>query len=341
MDSAVLFRPKSLIQNPLKLVDPFGRKLDYLRLSITERCNLRCTYCMPEHGVPLHKSDHLLSYEEMDRLTDIFTDLGIKKIRITGGEPFVRKEAFNFIQTLNSKDKLTSINITTNGVFIGDYLNALKMIKLGSLNISLDSLKKEKFFEITRRDEFEIVYKNLMLSVEMGLPVKVNMVVMNGVNDDEIIPFARLTEKLPVEVRFIEQMPFSGGKFDNNIFNATQIKSLLEKVFLLKPEISDSTSTSLLYRVPGFEGKIGIIAGYSRTFCGSCNRLRITADGMLKTCLYDRVAANLKTALRSGRSNDEITEIILNAVAHRAKNGFESQQRANGKNNLSMAQIGG
>jgi len=324
-----------------RLVDPFGREMNYLRLAVTNRCNLRCQYCMPAKGIPLNNHDHILQFEEMEKLIEIFQDMGVSKLRITGGEPFVRKGLLEFLKRVNALDGINSINITTNAVFIGDIICDLEKIKIGSLNISLDSLQKDKFINITRRDEFETVMENINKAIKSTIPVKLNMVVLAGINDDEIFSFARLAEDNQIEVRFIEQMPFSGGPAAESIINADQIIDVLQRQFPLLSEQSIQNSTARIFNNPGFKGTIGIIAGYSRTFCSSCSRLRITPDGMLKTCLYDRGAVNLKDMLRSGKSDIQIKEAIVNAVQNRARDGFESQVRSIQNYNLSMAQIGG
>jgi GTP 3',8-cyclase len=340
LKSTLVLYPQEQISHKKQLTDPFGRNLDYLRLSLTERCNLRCIYCMPAAGVPLKPREHILSFEEMDRLVKIFLNLGIKKIRITGGEPFVRKGALPFIEKLNSHAQLESMNITTNAVLIGPYLNDLKRLKLDSLNISLDSLNRASFEKMTLRDNFNVVYENLFKALDLGIPVKVNVVVLAGINDNELSDFARLTEKYPLEIRFIEPMPFSGGSFTNNI-NSGQIIDLLKKDLTLIEEGRKGTATSRIFKIPGYIGSIGVIEGYSRTFCGSCNRLRITADGVFKTCLYDRAAADFKKLIRKGSTDAEIVDAIFLAVSKRAKDGFESEKRAKTKYQLSMAQIGG
>lgn len=323
------------------LVDPFGRKMDYLRLAITDRCNLRCQYCMPAEGIPLKSHEHILSFEEMSALVRIFIELGVRKLRITGGEPFVRKDALPFIKSLDAMPELESINITTNAVLIGSFLDDLRDMKIGSLNISLDSFNRDTFFKITRRDDFDIVIKNIYKAVKLNFPVKLNMVVLAGINDSEIIDFANFARKLPIEVRFIEQMPFSGGPATEDILSADQIFSKLQENFPVLHEQVIKNSTARVYNIPGFKGKIGIIAGYSRTFCASCSRLRITPEGILKTCLYDKGAVDLKKMLRDGNSKIEIIDAIRSAVQNRAVDGFESQRRANQLYNLSMAQIGG
>jgi cyclic pyranopterin phosphate synthase len=323
------------------LVDPFGREMNYLRLAVTDRCNLRCQYCMPAEGIPLNGRDHILHFEEIEQLIQIFQDLGVNKLRITGGEPFVRKGLLEFLKRVNKFESINSINITTNAVFIGDIISDLEGLKIGSLNISLDSLLKDRFFEITRRDEFEIVIENIDKAIKSAIPVKLNMVVLAGINDDEILSFTRLAKDNFIEVRFIEQMPFSGGPASESIISANQILDILRQQSPLLYEQSLPNSTARIFHNPGYKGTIGIIAGYSRTFCSSCTRLRITPEGMLKTCLYDRGAVNLKEMLRSGKTDLQIKNAIIMAVQNRAKDGFESQERYNQNSNLSMAQIGG
>lgn len=324
-----------------RLIDPFGREMNYLRLAVTNRCNLRCLYCVPAEGIPLLSRDSILQFEEMERLILIFISQGVNKLRITGGEPFVRKGLLDFLKRINKFDELNSINITTNAVFIGDIISDLEQLKIGSLNISLDSLQKDKFFKITRRDEFEIVITNIDKAIKSNIPVKLNIVVLAGINDDEILSFTRLAKDNLIEVRFIEQMPFSGGPDSESIISANQIIDILHRQYPLLYEQRLPSSTARIFHNPGYKGTIGIIAGYSRTFCSSCTRLRITPEGMLKTCLYDRGAINLKEMLRSGKSDMEIKEAIVMAVQHRANDGFESQERSSRNLNLSMAQIGG
>jgi molybdenum cofactor biosynthesis protein A len=328
--------------NPeIRLVDPFGREMNYLRLAITNRCNLRCLYCMPAEGIPLNSRDSILQFEEMEQLIQIFQDLGVNKLRITGGEPFVRKGLLEFLKRVNKFESINSINITTNAVFIGDIISDLEQLKIGSLNISLDSLQKDRFFTITRRDEFEIVMNNIDKAIKSKIPVKLNMVVLAGINDGEILAFSRLAKDQLIEVRFIEQMPFSGGPNSESIISADQIHNTLRQQYPLLYEQSLPNSTARIFHNPGYKGTIGIIAGYSRTFCSSCTRLRITPEGMLKTCLYDRGAVNLKEMLRSGKTDLQIKDTIIMAVQKRAKDGFESQERYHRNSNLSMAQIGG
>jgi GTP 3',8-cyclase len=341
MQTVVLKSTTRSTKPPLPLIDPFGRKMDYLRLAITDRCNLRCQYCMPAEGIPLKSHDTILRFEEMERLVKIFTNLGVKKIRITGGEPFVRKGTLDFLKKINLNDQLQSINITTNAVLIGSLLDDLIKLKIGSLNISIDSLQKERFARISRRDDFDVVWANIKKAVKLNLAVKLNMVVLAGINDDEIKDFCLLAKEWPIDVRFIEQMPFSGGPAEEKVLSADQI---IEKIKINFPALQEEhipNSTARLFSQPNFKGRLGVIAGYSRNFCGTCNRLRITPDGQLKTCLYDHSAVDLKSLLRSGASDGEITQSIKSAVNNRAEDGFESERRSNQLYNLSMAQIGG
>jgi molybdenum cofactor biosynthesis protein A len=328
------------------LIDLQGRHLNYLRLAVTDRCNFRCTYCMPKEGIDLKARDNIMRFQEMEHLLGLFLDLGVTKVRITGGEPFVRKGLPGFLTRINQYKKLETINLTTNAYFLEDTIPLFQMIKSGSINISLDSLKRDVFFKITRRDDFERVWYNIEKILLTDLNVKLNMVVLKGVNDNEIIDFAMLAKKNKVEVRFIEQMPFNGGLFPNEIHTAEEIICTLQNSFPEMIEHQKMSSTARIFDIPGFKGKIGIIAGHSRTFCSTCSRLRITPDGTFKTCLYDYGAINLKDMLRLGKSDQEIKAAIRDAVTKRAKDGFESEQRTQqiihfSKNHLSMAQIGG
>lgn len=329
-----------------RLIDPQGRHLNYLRLAVTDRCNFRCNYCMPKEGIDLKARDDILGFKEMQHLLGIFLDLGVTKVRITGGEPFVRKGLPDFLSRINQYKKLETINLTTNAYFIEDTIPLFQKIKSGSINISLDSLKRDVFYQITRRDDFERVWNSIEKILLTDLNVKLNMVVLKGINDNEIVDFAMLAKNNNVEVRFIEQMPFNGGHFSNDTLSAEGIISTLQDAFPKMVEHLKMQSTARIFEIPGFSGKLGIIAGHSRTFCSTCSRLRLTPDGTFKTCLYDHGAVNLKDMLRSGKSDQEIKAAIRDAVSKRTKDGFESEQRAQqvihfSKNHLSMAQIGG
>jgi molybdenum cofactor biosynthesis protein A len=324
------------------LTDNHGRRINYLRLAVTDRCNLRCFYCMPEEGLNWLSRTELMSYDEMLRICRLLVGMGIEKIRITGGEPFVRKDIVPFLTRLSQIEGLQELTITTNGVLTEQYIPQLKAIAIKTVNLSLDTLDAARFFAITGRDEFAKVLGTMHALLEQGIRVKINAVVMDGKNTDDIIPLAELTRDLPIDVRFIEEMPFNG---DGHVYGGLQwdhvriLQQLTERFPGIEKLADPAYSTSYNYQVPGHKGMVGIIAAYSRTFCGTCNRGRIT----LKTCLYDAGGLNLKEMMRLGMNDDAITEAILSAFGNRAKDGWEAEGlRVNNKNvHESMATIGG
>ena len=328
------------------LTDNHGRKITYLRLAVTDRCNLRCFYCMPEEGINWLGRAELLSYEEMLRVCSLLVSMGIEKIRITGGEPFVRKDMMALLNALAGIDGLKEISMTTNGVLTAPYIPELKSLGIKSVNLSLDTLDAGRFFSITRRDEFAAVMHTLDELLKHDMEVKINAVVMDGRNIDDIVPLADLTKNLPVGVRFIEEMPFNG---DSHIYKglAWDHLRILEHIRESYPEIhkvKDAPySTSYNYHIPGHQGSIGIIAAYSRTFCGTCNRIRLTPEGELKTCLYEGDGLNVKNLLRRGMGDTELQQVLTNVISHRAKDGWEAEaeRKASNPAHESMASIGG
>ncbi|MEP2771023.1 MAG: GTP 3',8-cyclase MoaA [Fulvivirga sp.] len=327
-----------------KLIDNWGRPINYLRLAVTDRCNLRCFYCMPEEGINYLPKAHLLTYEEMERLVHIFCDLGIDKVRITGGEPLIRRDVIPFLYRIKDTPGLKTINITTNGLLTEKYLSDLKKIGIKSVNLSLDTLDAERFQQITRRNEFDKVYRTLNRLVEEGFDTKINMVVMADKNTQDIVPMAALSIDKPISVRFIEEMPFNGsGESSHPIpWDSNTIISALAKEFALKKVEDPKNSTASHYQIDGAQGNLGIIAAYTRTFCGSCNRIRLTAQGELRTCLYANNGLDLRALLRSGKDDEAISTAIIEAVNHRHKDGFEAEKsRANTSDWESMSTIGG
>ena len=327
------------------LYDNHGRVINYLRLAVTDRCNLRCFYCMPEEGIKYVPRDDLLTYEELLRFTRLMASAGISKVRITGGEPFVRKDMILFLTELAGIEGIESIHITTNGTITHKYIDVLKEIGIKSINLSLDSLEREKFLTITRRDEFENVRKTMDAILESGIPLKLNAVVMDGLNTDEIPAFVELTRDLPISVRFIEEMPFNGTERSGSgaMWNHRRI---LESISTAYPGIEKAEdppfATASAYRIPGFKGEVGIIAAYSRSFCGTCNRIRVTPKGVIKTCLYDNGVFNVRDIIRSGASDDQIIDAVINAISHRAKDGWEAEERSRNHPIIeSMSSIGG
>ncbi|MEM8907700.1 MAG: GTP 3',8-cyclase MoaA [Bacteroidota bacterium] len=328
------------------LHDNHGRTINYVRLAVTDRCNLRCFYCMPEEGIQYVPKEHLLTYEEMERTIQFLANMGIEKVRITGGEPFVRKGMIDFLTRLSRIQGIQQIHLTTNGTTTASLVPRLKKIGIRSINLSLDSLDPDRFFEITRRNVFHQVMKTFEALLQQGITTKINTVVMGGRNTADIIPMAQLTKKYPVSVRFIEEMPFngSGGKAAMIPWNHQQILAHLKSQYPDLRKIPDPLySTSANYQIPGHRGSIGIIAAYSRTFCGTCNRIRITPKGLLKTCLYDDGVFNLRDFLRSGATDQDLRTLFLEALGNRAKDGFEAERQRNFGRPISesMSTIGG
>lgn len=328
------------------IFDNHGRPINYLRLAVTDRCNLRCFYCMPASGIHYLPKKELLSYEEMERLIDILGDLGISKIRITGGEPFLRKDLIRFLGRISKKEPIQKISITTNGVLTEKYIPQLKDLGINSINLSLDTLDKDRFFRITRRDEFATVERTLNKLIENNFDLKINMVVMEGQNTQDIIPIAKLAKDLNIGVRFIEEMPFNGvGKIGKGLnWNHHHIRKVLADEFdSLVESPNEPGSTSQNFSVKGFKGNLGIIAAYSRTFCGSCNRIRISSQGLLKTCLYDDGVLNLRDIMRNGQDDNFIRDQFLNAFSRRAIDGFEAERNRKKSPEIkeSMSTIGG
>lgn len=324
-----------------QLIDNWGRPINYLRLAVTDRCNLRCFYCMPEEGINYLPKDALLSYEEMERLVGIFTELGVNKVRITGGEPLVRRDLIPFLYRLAENPGLEKINITTNGLLTSKYLSDLKQIGVKSVNLSLDTLDRKRFKKITRRDEFDKVHQTLHELLDAGFETKVNMVVMEEHNIEDILPMAELSINHDLSVRLIEEMPFNGAEQHTFAWDSQEILKHLQSSFELEKLLDPDNSTAAHYKIKGAKGNLGIIAAYSRTFCGTCNRIRLTAQGELRTCLYAKKGLDLKALLRSGQNDEQIKMVIINAINHRHKDGFEAEKERSNSNWESMSTIGG
>ncbi|MBL6445294.1 GTP 3',8-cyclase MoaA [Fulvivirga sp. 29W222] len=329
----------------VSLTDNFGRPITYLRLAVTDRCNLRCFYCMPEEGIKFLPKKELLSYEEMERLVRVTCEMGIKKVRITGGEPFARKDMIFFLERLRKIPTLEELHITTNGVLTKAYIDKLKEINISSVNLSLDTLNQERFLKITRRDQLPSVLATFNELLKANIPVKINMVVMDGKNTEDIIPMAEFGKDKPISIRYIEEMPFNGsGSFKTQLlWDHTAILNQLKVAYpgIVKTQ-DPNHSTAYHYQIPGFKGNIGIIAAYTRTFCGSCNRIRVTSLGTLKTCLYDHGALDIKSLMRNGASDRQLSLAIASAIGKRHKNGWQAEaSRDQGQHHESMSTIGG
>lgn len=325
------------------LTDQYGRRLNYLRLSVTDRCNFRCYYCMPEEGVQFAAKTELMTFDEMYFLSAVFCNLGVSKIRITGGEPFVRNGIIPFLEKLSRLNGLHEITVTTNGTSWAKHLPALQQMGIRKINLSLDSLDRQRFHAITRRDSFDTVYAGVFQLLEHGFDVKINCVLAEGKNTGDIIPFIELTKANALSVRFLEEMPFNGSStFNMNQWTHVDIFNHISNHYPNIDKVWDGeNSTSVNYKIPGYRGTFGIIPSYSRTFCGTCNRIRLSATGDLRTCLYGPPATNLRDVLRNGGTADDITHAIITAISRREKNGFDAEALNNKTVKSSMSVLGG
>jgi len=304
----------------LKLIDPYNRYLNYLRISITDRCNLKCIYCVPRDKIPRLAHDEILTYEEILRLVRVGVKLGISKIRVTGGEPLVRKGVYDFLSELSRIDGLADLSLTTNGVALKDNLKRIKSAGIKRINVSLDTLKREKFAQITGRDHFDQVWQGIERAREMGFyPIKINVVVLNGVNDDELIDMAQLSFDQPFHIRFIEYMPMGESQMGNGpLMLAPEIKKRICALGNLVPvRNSANDGPAQRYQFEGALGEIGFIPALSHHFCDRCNRLRLTARGQLRPCLLSDHHEDLRGPLRSSCSDDQLAEIFFKAVSHK------------------------
>ncbi|XP_030571366.1 molybdenum cofactor biosynthesis protein 1 isoform X2 [Drosophila novamexicana] len=333
--------PRAAAISPL--TDSFGRHHTYLRISLTERCNLRCEYCMPAEGVPLQPKSQLLSTEEVLRLARIFVEQGVRKIRLTGGEPTVRRDIVEIVAQLKALPQLEHVGITTNGLVLTRMLLPLQRAGLDSLNISLDTLRKERFEQITRRKGWERVIAGIDLAIQLGYRPKVNCVLMRNFNEDEICDFVEFTRDRPVDVRFIEYMPFTGNKWQTE-----RLISYSETVQIIRqrwPEFqalpNGPNDTSKAYAVPGFTGQLGFITSMTEHFCGTCNRLRLTADGNIKVCLFGNKEFSLRDAMRAeGCTEQQLVELI-GAAVQRKKRQHAGMLNLSQMENRPMILIGG
>ena len=295
------------------LTDDFGRKHNYLRISLLEKCNLRCAYCMPADGIVLSPKASLMTADEIFALARIFVENGVDKIRLTGGEPLLRKDFPEIISKLSTLK--TSLSITTNGILIDRHIDALKQANIKKINLSLDTLIASKFHSITLRDQFEKVIDNLHLLLNHDFKVKVNVVLMKGFNENEIIDFVKLTQFLPISVRFIEFMPFAGNEWDRSkMVSQNEILAQVNNTFLSEEieKLEDEKNfTARTYKIKDFQGDFGIISSITNPFCDGCNRIRLTANGKIKNCLFSNSETDLLTAFRNGESIENLISVSI------------------------------
>lgn len=324
-----------------RLSDSFQRPLNYLRISVTDRCNLRCVYCMPPEGIPLLSHEEILNYEEICIVAQAAAELGIVKVRLTGGEPLVRTGLTHLVAMLAQIEGIDDISMTTNAELLERYADELKGAGLRRINVSLDSLRSDRFQSITRVGRLDNVLRGIEAAKSAGLsPVKTNTVVIRGTNDDEVIDFARLTIEGDWHVRFIEYMPFANGddKADDLLVPISEIKRNIETLGRLEPTYDSGGGPARYFRLQGSKGTIGFISPVSEHFCQACNRLRLTADGKLRPCLFSDDEIDLHGPLRHGADTDDIKRLIREAASckpegHRLKMGVGCERF--------MAQIGG
>ena len=295
-----------------------SRTVNYLRLSITDRCNLRCRYCMPDEGMDFVPHEEILSYEEILHLVRVSIRSGIRKVRLTGGEPLVRKNFLSFLDRLAGLEKLEEISLTTNGVLLKEHAAAIRQCGICRINVSLDSLKPERFFSITRRDVFYRVLEGIEEAERLNFhPIKINVVAMKGINDDEVLDFARLTVDRPFHVRFIEFMPVGKNNAwsPERFITAGEIFSRIKALGDLEPmEHGAMDGPAQRFKIKGARGEVGFISPVSNHFCDTCNRLRLTAEGNLRGCLFSDHEIDVKTPLREGRGDDHLSRLLNRAI---------------------------
>lgn len=328
--------------------DSLGRNIDYLRISVTDKCNLRCKYCMPEKGIDVIAHEEVLTLEEITKVVKIMESLGIKKVRFTGGEPLVRRNLVKCISDVNEIEGIENISLTTNGVLLGDQLDDLVKAGVNSINISLDTLDKDEFENITRSDAFEKVFDAMKKAIDAGLKVKINCVPCVEFNENSLVNVASIARDYPVDVRFIELMPVGCGSQFHGI-ESDKVREILEKVYGVSKQFVPKSSKELRGNGPakyiefeGFKGKVGFISPMSHQFCSECNRVRLTAEGLLKLCLHYNSGIELKPLLRGGLSDDEIREKIAKAIMEKPKaHDFKHMSELEESDRRKMVQIGG
>lgn len=325
------------------LQDNFGRIHDYLRISLTDVCNFRCQYCIPDENAHFMDPAHLMQLDEIVNIAKEFVQLGVNKIRLTGGEPLVRRDAKDIIRALSKLP--VELTLTTNGTKVDEFIDEFKNAGIHSINVSLDTLNPQKFFEITRRHQFEKVWNNIQVLVDEGFHVKINAVIMRGINDSEILDFIEWTKRQAVHVRFIEFMPFDGNQWDRHkVFSYQEILNVIESQYSFIKLKDGTHDTAKKFKPYGHQGTFAVISTMTEPFCGTCNRLRLTADGKIKNCLFSKGEVDVLGALRSG---EDIGALMQQCVKDKAEalggqfGGDYHQIEVLNITNRSMINIGG
>ncbi len=329
----------------MALIDPHHRTIDYLRISVTDRCNLACVYCKPRGEMKMLEHRDILTYEEIQRVVSVAVRLGISRVRVTGGEPLVRRGIGNFIASLHRFSGINDISLTTNGVLLSNMIEALVEAGKPRLNISLDSLKAARFHKITGSDNWHRVWDGIYRAEELGFfPLKLNMVPVRGLNDDEIVDFARLTLERKLHVRFIEFMPIGAGDrwHKDECVSSDEVRAAIEREFgtLIPFTSSLSAGPSANFQIPSAQGAIGFISPISRHFCDSCRRLRLTADGKLRPCLLSDREIDVKSSLRNGCDDEELEQLLNHALEIKPERHHISESES-GYFYRTMSKIGG
>ena len=323
--------------------DQYQREIDYIRISVTDRCNFRCRYCMPEEGTALFPHSEIMTYEEILRFMKIAVRTGIKKVKITGGGPLVRKGVCGLIKEIREISGMEAVTLTTNGFLLGKYLPELKKTGVSGINISLDTLQPERFRKLTGKDAFFQVRDGIRNALLSDIPVKINCVPMKGFNEDELPAIAALAKKYPVAVRFIEMMPVGLGKACTGV-SQEEITKILEMKYgsmELDGDVSGN-GPAVYYRLEGFRGRVGFISAVSHSFCENCNRIRLTADGLLKPCLSYEGRINIKEAMRRGMDDAEIEKKLRDSIYAKPRcHGFAGKMKEGTPEKRKMAGIGG
>ena len=328
------------------LIDTYNRSITYMRISITDRCNLRCSYCMPEEGIDWKPKESILRYDEILRIVAVAVKRGLKKVRVTGGEPLVRRGVIEFIRMLHQQPGLETVALTTNGVFLPEAAYDLYRAGLRQINISLDSLDPQNFAKIVHRDIFDRVWEGIERCEQIGFnPIKINCVLQAGINDHEVIDFARLTERKPYHVRFIEYMPCANWEYWTKSYQPFQltrdkIEAKIGRLIPLGQPNEGIAGPAEKFKLPGAKGVIGFIHAISHDFCATCNRIRLTADGQMRPCLYGNIAIDFKSALRSGCSDETISDLLDQVMQVKPKY-HELDIIPQEKQLLTMVNIGG
>jgi cyclic pyranopterin phosphate synthase len=300
------------------LRDGHGRLIGDLRVSVTDRCNFRCQYCMPAEGLPWLDRDEVLHFEEIARLVALLAAMGVHDVRLTGGEPLVRRDFPKLVSMLGAIDELDEISVTTNGYLLERDAEALVRAGVDRFNVSVDSLQRDRFFELTRRDALPQVLRGLerLASFPEAHPIKINAVAIRGFTEEEVLPFAELARRTPYEVRFIEFMPLDADRAwsVDQVLTGAEIRAAIDAVFPLEPTPREPSATARVYRFADGRGKLGFINPVSEPFCADCNRIRLTADGRLRTCLFSLNETDLRGPMRAGADDQELEQIIRDAV---------------------------